>query len=579
MSINNANDNTSASNKQMETLEELLIRTINIGAPIYNKGDKRGCYELYIEAAKHACSQPQLFKAAVGQLLESATEEAMEVIASSDSEIDYDQAAWILRRCFDSVLASSSRSMKRDGDEKKIDDGIAGGTTSSSNNPRRSTVIAIDNATAELIEDGDDAGSVTSSTSGSTYYWQDEKTQNRSEIEQAQCLADIYTILVSSVEVKSTITRYTKTYKNCFFGDDIVETLVTLGLASHRKQAVMKGNMLRAVGLLKSVSHGSENKFHDGTHLYRFPTINEELKSSLDKLMETSSSILEGSEDSLSLLTLKAIFDLPLIVHEDHVGALKDVAPSTRNLMLIQESRRRLSAITSTDANKDKEGLADASSSEHLEGIQLAEYMKQIQPLLDIKDRKYNLRTYEKCFVGNEIVTTIVNHESSSNDSSLLATIKKRETATSIMNKLLRVGFISHVTKDHEFNDGKYFYSVTTNKNCQQALDSYSLLSYRGDGDICKIPTGHDLVRQTALIHHLKNQYAGLTVTEILNSFYGCNGKGSSGSDSNSSDCWDVVNLSIWRYVIFCGFVNVAGDLAVMKCLFTLTNKVASTFF
>ena len=76
MSINNANDNTSASNKQMETLEELLIRTINIGAPIYNKGDKRGCYELYIEAAKHACSQPQLFKAAVGQLLESATEEA-----------------------------------------------------------------------------------------------------------------------------------------------------------------------------------------------------------------------------------------------------------------------------------------------------------------------------------------------------------------------------------------------------------------------------------------------------------------------------------------------------------------------
>ena len=551
--------NDDGGSSKLETLEELLIRTINEGAPMYNQGDKRGCYELYMDAAKHACMQPQVLKTAVGELLESATEEAMEVV-TEESPPDYDQAAWILRRCFDTILDSSSSQRKKENQKD--------GKNSSR---RRSTIVAIDVASLDSLEEDNDGGgmgetgSVTSSSGTNSYYWQDEKSNNQSIIEQAQSLADIYTILISSVVVKSSITRYTKTYKDCFYGDDIVETLVGLGLASHRKKAVMKGDLLRNVGLLISISHTNETKFHDGTHLYRFPT-NEELQSSLDDLLEMASSIEEGSNDYMTLLTLKAIFDLPLVVNEEDDGGedskATTMAPSTRNLRLLQAaaSRRRLSSAQPSDGDDDSND--DMASSEQLEGMKLAEYMKQIQPLLDIQDRRYNLRTYEKCFVGTDIVTAIVNYNSSENNKSdLLSTITDRSTASTIMNKLLHVGFLSHVTKDHEFNDGKYFYSLTSTKDCQTALDSYSLLSSKGgeNGNV-KVPTGHDLVRQTALIHHLKNQYAGLTVTEILNSFYGCNNNNDgspAGATTNPSDCWDVVDLQIWRnnmkrYGIFC---------------------------
>jgi uncharacterized protein (DUF924 family) len=132
------------------------------------------------------------------------------------------------------------------------------------------------------------------------------------------------------------------------------------------------------------------------------------------------------------------------------------------------------------------------------------------------------LKTYKKCFVGSETVLAVVNSQMA----------KDRDDATALLGKLYQVGFIHHVTREHEFEDKKLFYRITSSKDLQKALDAYSLLP--------QMPTGQDLVRQSALIHRLK-QFAGLNVTEILNSFYGC------GADDGDASCWDVVDLQTWR--------------------------------
>ena len=74
-----------------ESLSDLLKRTIRQGAPMYDKGDQKGCYELYMEAAKYACEQGHLASSAVGQLLEQATEEATPLGDAGD----FDEAAWV----------------------------------------------------------------------------------------------------------------------------------------------------------------------------------------------------------------------------------------------------------------------------------------------------------------------------------------------------------------------------------------------------------------------------------------------------------------------------------------------------
>jgi uncharacterized protein (DUF924 family) len=447
----------------METLEELLVRTIHEGAPLYNEGDKKGCYELYLDSAQHACLQEQLRESPVGQLLEQAMNEAMPLAKAGSC----DEAAWVLRRSFDAILKSSrSKSL-------------------------RVSLLANGGDDANNNEKEDEVG-----------YWQDEKAQNTTGTEKAQSSADFYTILLSSITPTSH-KRFTSSFENCFPGSEVVDTLVNLGLVTHRKTAVMKGNMLRDASLLISVSH-SETSFHDGTRLYRFPTA-DDIETALDTL-EAKNSKLSG--EILSLLTLKAVVGVPMLASGEQGGVEGD---NKKPVVYSGVSMRHLGPLHSA-----------AMSPEQSEGFTLANVMAEALPLLEIQERRYNLKTYEKCFVGADAVTAVLKSHMA----------KNRDDATALLDKLQRVGFIHHVTREHDFADKKLFYRVTSSKDLQKALDAYSLLP--------QMPTGQDLVRQSALIHRLK-QFAGLNVTEILNSFYGVGG-----ADGDTSS-WDVVDLQIWR--------------------------------
>lgn len=66
---------------------------------------------------------------------------------------------------------------------------------------------------------------------------------------------------------------------------------------------------------------------------------------------------------------------------------------------------------------------------------------------LDIRDRRYNLNFYPACFVGSEAVCWLVEKQN-----------YQHEEAMEIGQILIEKGIIRHVTNEHDFKDGYYFY-------------------------------------------------------------------------------------------------------------------------
>ena len=77
-----------------------LATAIQIGAPVYNSGDPRGCYEVY------ACTARMLLK--VMQGADSAKEVLKESLEWSSVIGDVNEQAWIMRRAFDAELAGGA---------------------------------------------------------------------------------------------------------------------------------------------------------------------------------------------------------------------------------------------------------------------------------------------------------------------------------------------------------------------------------------------------------------------------------------------------------------------------------------
>ena len=66
---------------------------------------------------------------------------------------------------------------------------------------------------------------------------------------------------------------------------------------------------------------------------------------------------------------------------------------------------------------------------------------------VEIKDRKYGISTFKRCFIGSEAVDWIVNHQDAA-----------REEAVAMGKELVRRGIVRHVTDDHDFEDRYLFY-------------------------------------------------------------------------------------------------------------------------
>lgn len=97
-----------------------------------------------------------------------------------------------------------------------------------------------------------------------------------------------------------------------------------------------------------------------------------------------------------------------------------------------------------------------------------------LQSHVEVKDRKYHLRTYKQCFIASEAVTFMpMNNISAS-----------REEAIWIGNQLFLAGYLQHVTGGHVFKDGYFFFRfnpqrVTLDRNIrspQQLADMVDFL-------------------------------------------------------------------------------------------------------
>lgn len=80
----------------VQVIRTYLALAIQIGAPAYNFGDHRGCYEVY------ACTARMLLQAVKGA--EDAKRKLKEALAECSTLADVNKQAWVMRHAFDAIL-------------------------------------------------------------------------------------------------------------------------------------------------------------------------------------------------------------------------------------------------------------------------------------------------------------------------------------------------------------------------------------------------------------------------------------------------------------------------------------------
>lgn len=98
----------------------------------------------------------------------------------------------------------------------------------------------------------------------------------------------------------------------------------------------------------------------------------------------------------------------------------------------------------------------------------LVEKARIFRNLANIKDRKYHFKTYKKCFVGSDMVDSMV----------YAGLVQTRQEAVSLGRAIQhRLKWFRHVTGQHSFKDDKLFYrfNVSADLPLTQSHDSHSL--------------------------------------------------------------------------------------------------------
>lgn len=67
---------------------------------------------------------------------------------------------------------------------------------------------------------------------------------------------------------------------------------------------------------------------------------------------------------------------------------------------------------------------------------------------VDVRDRRYRLRTFASCFLGSDAVDWLMVHSDCTT----------RKEAVALGNKMQAAGLLSHVTNDHRFQDKPLFF-------------------------------------------------------------------------------------------------------------------------
>lgn len=342
--------------------------------------------------------------------------------------------------------------------------------------------------TFDAVLDSDDGSckESKSTTTNESDEWQDGKTENKTLLEKALNLQDTAAILRSGVS-------YVDGQEVVFPASAAVECLRTVGLTATREAATERCNRLLQAGIIVAVDP-DVGVFEDGTKLHRFAT-DQELHESMDAMAAQNS-----DEGKLMVKTIEL--------------TLEDRESQKRTLLKEHPSSRRLVRRSSVETIATGQSQAAA----------LVSFLVKLEPFLAVEDRKFRLKKYPNCFVGREAVDAAVAAAKLS---------PSRTEATAKLQELLTIGLLHHVTREHGFEDDHLFYRITPAHEIQKELDALV-----NESDTEADWTLADHVKHATLVERYKHfGSTGLSVTEILNSFFGCEGP----------EGWDVVDLQLWR--------------------------------
>lgn len=125
----------------------------------------------------------------------------------------------------------------------------------------------------------------------------------------------------------------------------------------------------------------------------------------------------------------------------------------------------------------------------------------QMHDQTQVRDRRYHLRKYKKCFIGRDAVDWLLK----------MYHVQSRDEAVRAMQILLQNGFIHHVVDEHDFKDQTLFYRFTFDDD-----------TYRLNRDLASFYRGVDIYRKlkSGASNVLRDFYhKGVLYSEA---FYGC---------------------------------------------------------
>ncbi len=198
---------------------------------------------------------------------------------------------------------------------------------------------------------------------------------------------------------------HARTYPKCFVGTEAVSFMVKAGMATSREAAVKLGlRLCNEYNLFEHVCR--EHEFKDGYLFYRFVGKRKRFVPMIDECAAT------------------------LVLNEALMGMDDD------------DDDDRSSTSTTSTSGDEMYGLREVS--------------KALESGLEVKDRKWHLRTYADCFIGTDAVDFLI----------INGYARTRADAVKLGRKVASsLNLFHHVTGDHLLEDDLLYYRFSSEKD------------------------------------------------------------------------------------------------------------------
>ena len=305
--------------------------------------------------------------------------------------------------------------------------------------------------------------------------------------------------LRKGLDVKDKIQYESKSYRLCFVASEVIDFMIQNELASTREEAVELGQYLQTEKKLWHPATGSIHElFDDGYMLFRFASDEEKLKAELKVKSQQRKA-------SLSKIALRLQEDLEIKDRKYRFKTYKScfVACEAVDFMVqngMADTREGAVAIgcrlqndlnfwdhvccdhtfkdeylffrfKSDGDDENDEEQEEGSLKKTLKSFPLSKIAAQLEAGVDVKHRRFRLKTYKSCFIASDAVEYMMQRKM----------VGSREEAV-VLGRLLadKTNLWNHVCHEHEFKDEYLFFRFTLDDTSSKNIDDdTSIASFR----------------------------------------------------------------------------------------------------